>query len=109
MGSNYLSRVTLLGVFLFLTLQTAPVSAFQDEFAVRGPGELHRAALDAIFEERRTSPGKKDSFSEDSTLMQKAKEYAIHRFITKPDEALQAPVSVCLSAGYPSHSIITYY
>lgn len=76
------------------------LDAFEDEFSVRGPGALHQAALDVILEERRAniSPGErggaqKDAFSEESDLMKRAKEYAIHRFMTKSDEALKASVS----------------
>ena len=90
---SYPLRILLLSLLLPIHSISA---AFQDEFSVRGPGELHKAALDAIFAERRANPGV-DSFSEDSAMMQKAKEYAINRFMTKPDEALKAPVSLCVS------------
>lgn len=77
---------------LLYILLNGRVEAFQDEFAVRGPGELHKAALDAILEERRANPGGNDAFSEDSAMMQRAREYAIKRFISKPEEALKAAV-----------------
>jgi hypothetical protein len=45
-----------------------------------------------ILSERRANPGGGDVFSEDSAMMQKAKDYAVHRFMTKPEESLKASV-----------------
>jgi hypothetical protein len=66
--------------------------AFEDEFLVRGPGDLHRVAIEKMMEERRANPDLKDVFGEDSNMMKRAKEYAIQRFMTKSDEALKVSV-----------------
>jgi hypothetical protein len=83
--------------FLLLLCNLISSLAFEDEFVVRGPGDLHKAALDAIMEERRANPGQEDVFSAESDMMMKAKEYAIHRFMTKPDEALKVSVRELLT------------
>ena len=85
-GSGLGPLLCLLSVFSAL--------AFEDEFVVRGPGALHRAAIDALTEERRKT-GTLDVFKDDSEMMQKAKAYAVNRFISKPDEALKISVTSC--------------
>lgn len=56
---------------------------------MRGPGELYRAALDVILEEKRANrDSKEDLFGEDSAFMMKAKEYAVNRNLMKPEDEL---------------------
>lgn len=91
------------------------VHALEDEFSVRGPEDLHKAALEVILDQRRANPPprgepQKDLFAEGSELFMKAKEYAIHRFLTKPDEALKLSVRYkhmcqCPGMSYPVMSI----
>ena len=90
---------TLLLYLTCYSLFSFQLDAFEDEFSIR-PGALHQAALDVILQERRATPNpggrgggvQKDVFAEDSELMKRAKEYAVHRFVTKSDEALKASV-----------------
>jgi len=56
---------------------------------VRGPGELHKAAIGAFMEDRRANPDHKDLGDDENPIFHSAREYAIKRFSTKSDESLK--------------------
>lgn len=80
--------VVTFGIFL------VDVNCVLEEFVIRGPDDLNKLALDQLFAERRANPDKdKNSFaSEDSPLMQRAKEYAVNRGETPSEESLRIMV-----------------
>ena len=85
--------ISLMLVLLLCVFSIFPSLAFEDEFAVRGPEAMRTAALDTLLAERRAT-GSKDVFNDDSELMQKGRNYAISRFITKSEDALKISVSI---------------
>lgn len=58
-----------------------------EEFVVRGPHELHTAAINEYISERSKNPEIKD-MGDESPIMKRAKEYAIKRFLAPRDEDL---------------------
>lgn len=80
---------------LLLSLSVLSVDGILEEFVIRGPDDLNKLALDQLLADRKANPDKdnKDFASEDSPLMQRAKNYAVHRGETPSDESLRVKVS----------------
>ena len=75
-------------------LLLSSTSAILEEFVVRGPGDLHKAALDVFLEDRRANPENKDLGDDDNPIFQRARAYAISRFSAKSEESLKVQVQV---------------
>ena len=62
-----------------------------EEFTVRGPGELHAAAIDTFIKEREKDPANKETGS-DTPVMRRAREHAVKRFAAVPKDSLRMQV-----------------
>ena len=87
------SRMTGL-FFIAMVMIFSASDAILEEFVVRGPGELHKAAIDVFLQDRRTNPDHKDMGDEENPVFQRARDYAIKRFSAKSEESLA--MKVCL-------------
>jgi hypothetical protein len=67
--------------------------AILEEFVVRGPGDLHKAAIDTFLDDRRAHPENKDLGDDENPIFQRAREYAVKRFSAKSEESLEIQVS----------------
>lgn len=71
------------------------VSGMLEEFVIRGPDDLNKVAIEQLFAQRKANPDTdiKDFASDESPLMQRAKNYAVNRGEIPSDESLR--VMVC--------------
>jgi hypothetical protein len=77
---------------LVLVMCFSMSDAILEEFVVRGPGELHKAAIDTLLADRRANPDHKDLADDDNPIYQRAREYAVKRFSAKSEDALKVQV-----------------
>lgn len=66
-----------------------------EEYTVRGPGELHTAAIDTFIKERERDPANKETGS-DTPVMRRAREHAVKRFSAVPKDSLRMQV-ICVT------------
>ena len=69
------------------TIAALPV----EEYTVRGPGDLHAAAIDTFIKEREKDPANKEMGSH-TPIMRRAREHAVKRFAAVPLETLRMEV-----------------
>lgn len=87
--------MTVLFCYITVLLLLSSASAILEEFVVRGPGDLHKAALDVFLEDRRANPENKDLGDDENPIFQRARQYAVSRFSAKSEESLKVQVSAC--------------
>lgn len=63
-----------------------------EEYSIRGPTELHSAAIDTYIKERNNDPANKEA-GNDTPVMRRAREHAVKRFAAVPKESLQMQVN----------------
>lgn len=74
-------------VVLFLAWSCSVHASPVEEYSIRGPAELHTAAIDTFIKEREKDPANKES-GNDTPIMRRAREHAVKRFAAVPKESL---------------------
>lgn len=77
--------------FLLLTCSLRALSLPVEEFTIRGPTELHSAAINTFIKERERDPANKES-GNDTPIMRRARDHAVKRFSAVPIESLQMQI-----------------
>lgn len=85
------TKMHCLSALLLVTLPWGTYCVPVEEYSVRGPGELHAAALDTYIKEREKDPANKEGGSK-TPVMRRAREHAVKRFAAVPEDSLQMQV-----------------
>lgn len=85
--SQQMATMLLVAIVMLLTSHALPV----EEYSIRGPAELHSAAIDTFIKEREKDPANKES-GNDTPVMRRAREHAVKRFAAASRESLQMQV-----------------
>jgi hypothetical protein len=79
--------------YLLMVMLITPSFAILEEFVVRGPGDLHKAAIDTYLADRKANPDHKDLGDDENPIFQRARDYAVKRFSAKSEESLKVQVN----------------